>query len=148
MIDCNSYSTLARLLRVTAYVLRFVDILNTKRREKRARNSLAKALTATEISRAESIWIRTVQMSSFKSELDFIENRRDCCPPTYIFQFGLFLDDQHILRCKGRVNNAAIPESSKNPCMSILHYTSCDFVFQSWPHKNDFQTEHIRVLSG
>ena len=30
----------------------------------------------------------------------------------------------------------------------ILHYTSDDFVFQSWPHKNDFQTEHICVLSG
>ena len=73
IIDCNSYSTLTRLLRVTAYVLRFADILNKKRREKRARNLLAKALTATEISRAESMWIRTVQMSSFKSELDFIE---------------------------------------------------------------------------
>ena len=32
--------------------------------------------------------------------------------------------------------------------VSILHYTSYDFVFQSWPHKNDFQTEHICVLSG
>ena len=50
IIDCNSYSTLTQLLRVTACVLRFVDILNKKRREKRARNSLAKALTATEIS--------------------------------------------------------------------------------------------------
>ena len=30
----------------------------------------------------------------------------------------------------------------------ILHYTSYDFVFQSWPHKNDFQTEHICVFSG
>ena len=32
--------------------------------------------------------------------------------------------------------------------VSILHYTSYDFVFQSWHHKNDFQTEHIFVLSG
>ena len=96
-IDCNSYNTLTRLLQVTAYLLRFVDILNKKRREKRVRNLLAKAVTATEISRAKYMWIRTVQMSSFKSELDFIENRRGCCPPTYVSQFGLFLDDQHIL---------------------------------------------------
>ena len=130
IIDCNSYSTLTRLLWVTAYVLRFVDILNKKRREKRARNSLAKALTATEISRAESMWIRTVQMSSFKSELDFIENRRDCCPPTYVSQFGLFLDDQHILRCKGRVNNAAIPESSKNPVLLPSRHNFCDLIVE------------------
>ena len=32
--------------------------------------------------------------------------------------------------------------------VSIFHYTSYDFVFQSWPHKNDFQTEHLCVLSG
>ena len=32
--------------------------------------------------------------------------------------------------------------------VSILHYTSYDFVFQSCPHKHDFQTEHICVLSG
>ena len=32
--------------------------------------------------------------------------------------------------------------------VSIFHYTSYDFVFQSWPHKNDFQTENICVLSG
>ena len=30
----------------------------------------------------------------------------------------------------------------------IFHYTSYDFVFQSWPHKNDFQTEHLCILSG
>ena len=54
------------------------------------------------------MWIRTVQMSSFESELDFIENSRDCCPPAYVNQFGLVLDDQHILRCKGRINNSSV----------------------------------------
>ena len=82
IIGCNSYSTLTRLLAVTAYVLRFIDILKTKRREERPKNSFAKVLTATEIDQAESMWIRTVQMSSFKGELDFIENRRGCCPRT------------------------------------------------------------------
>ena len=111
IIDFKSHSTLSWLLRVTAYT----NILYTKRREKRAKNSLAEALTATEINRAESMWLRTVQMSSFKSELDFIKNRRDCCPTTHVSHFGLFLDDQHILQCKGRVKKAAITESSKNP---------------------------------
>ena len=32
--------------------------------------------------------------------------------------------------------------------VSIFHYTSFDFVVQSWPHKNDFETEHLCILSG
>ena len=89
-----------------------------------------KALTATEISQAESMWIRTVQMSSFESELDFIENSRDCCPPAYVNQFGLVLDDQHILRCKGRINNATIPESSKNPVLLPSKHHFSDLIIQ------------------
>ena len=50
IIDCNSYSMLTRLLQVTAYVLRFINILKKKRREERSSNSQVKALTATEIS--------------------------------------------------------------------------------------------------
>ena len=30
-------------------------------------------------------------------------------------QFGLFLDDDHVLRCKGRLNNASLNLGSKNP---------------------------------
>ena len=30
---------------------------------------------------------------------------------------------------------------------SIFHYTWCNFAFQSWHHKNDFQVENICVLS-
>jgi hypothetical protein len=130
IIDCNSYSTLTRLLRVTAYVLRFINILKKKRREERSSNSQVKALTATEISQAESMWIRTVQMSSFESELGFIENSRDCCPPAYVNQFGLVLDDQHILRCKGRINNATIPESSKNPVLLPSKHHFSDLIIQ------------------
>ncbi|CAB4044356.1 Hypothetical predicted protein, partial [Paramuricea clavata] len=61
-----------------------------KRREERSSSSQVNAFAATEINQAESMWLRTVQMSSFESELDFIENSRDCCPPAHV-----------ILRCKG-----------------------------------------------
>ena len=69
-------------------------------------------------------------MSSSEDELDFIENSRDCCPPTYVSQFGLVLDDQRIMRCKGRVNNANIPESSKNRVLLPSRHHFTDLIIQ------------------
>ena len=45
-------------------------------------------------------------------------------PPPRVKQFGLYLDDVGILRCKGRLNNADLPITSKNPVLL--------------PSKNDF----------
>ena len=129
-IDCTKYSTLGRLLRVTAYVLRFVRTLKCKRRGEISSNSQTESLTATEISQAESAWIRTVQRLSFGDEIYFIENGPDCSPPAYVVQFGLFLDDHHILRCKGRINNAIIPESTKKPVLLPSKHHFSDLVVQ------------------
>ena len=45
-------------------------------------------------------------------------------------QFGLFLDDHHILRCKGRINNAIIPESTKKPVLLPSKHYFSDLVVQ------------------
>ena len=45
-------------------------------------------------------------------------------------QVSLDLDDQHILRCKGRINNATIPESSKNPVLLPSKHHFSDLIIQ------------------
>ena len=102
----------------------------TRSRGEISSNSQTESLTATEISQAESAWIRTVQRLSFGDEIYFIENGPDCSPPAYVVQFGLFLDDHHILRCKGRINNAIIPESTKKPVLLPSKHHFSDLVVQ------------------
>ena len=44
-----------------------------------------------------------------------LQRKRGTFPPVYVMQFKLFLDDQQIIRCKGRVSIALLSEESKNP---------------------------------
>ena len=112
---------MTRLFRVTAYVLRFIR--NAKKNtpggqaHKIPRELLTKELKAQEFNQAETQWIKTVQKASFAKELDFLESQRGTFPPVYINQLGLFMDDQGITRCKGRVNNAPLSQPSKNPVL-------------------------------
>ena len=59
IIDVNRYSNLTKLLRVTAYVLRFT------RRSKQKRGP---ELKAEEIRAAEELWIKSIQNQSFPAE--------------------------------------------------------------------------------
>lgn len=124
IFDISRYRNLNKLLRVTGYVLRFVNIVKGQQRSHQQRlrprnkSNHVKALTASEIYQAESIWIKSIQGSSFSKEIDFLSTRSlGSSATTYVSQFGLFLDEQCILKCKGRLNNASLDLGSKNPIL-------------------------------
>ena len=104
-----------------AYVLRFIR--NAKKNtpdgqaHKIPREPRTKELNAQELNQAEKHWIKTVQKASFAKELDFLESQKGTFPPVYVTQLGLFLDDQGIIRCKGRASNAPLSQPSKNPIL-------------------------------
>ena len=73
-------------------------------------------INSTEISRAESLWIKTVQASFFKNELKFVQNQCET-KPWLAEQFGLLLDENKLLRCWGQLNNATLSSDNKNPIL-------------------------------
>ena len=111
VIDCSKFSSLNRLLRVTAYVHKFVQRLKPKVNG----ISASKELTASEIRQAEFCWIQSVQGSSFNKEINYLVKKEATSPHTYVNQFGLYLDDKGLLRCKGRVGNAILSSTNKHP---------------------------------
>ena len=106
VVHCENFSRLQRLLRVTAYMLRFIDTL--KGRIKKINVTQIPELTAAELGRAEKLWIIESQ-KCVKEDQNF---------PTWQKQFGLFLDEG-VWRCKGRLGNADIPYSARYPV--LLH---------------------------
>ena len=122
VIDAKRYSSLTRLLRISAYVLRFIGNLKAKLSGKT--NRVVQEFSATEVKQAEWYWIKTIQSSSFEDEIKFPTKKCQLLPPPRVKQFGLYLDDVGILRFKGRLNNADLPITSKNPVLL--------------PSKNDF----------
>ena len=125
IIDCRAFSSITRLLRVTAYVFRFTRILRKKVNGTHWREVLGNELSASEIDESEALWIRTVQNLSFESEMKYLHGNQRSSPPELISQFGLFLDQKAIIRCKGRINESSLPEMTKNPVLlPSKHYFS------------------------
>jgi len=81
--------------------------------------------SAFEINEAEVYWIKSIQASDFEAEINFLTKNSQLTPLPRVKQFGLYKDDKGVLRCKGRLDNADLPTTSKNP---ILLPSKNDFV--------------------
>ena len=94
-----TFSSIHKLVRVTAYVLQFVKTLKHQ--------CESPELTVDALSEAERRWIIDSQ-STLEQDHKF---------PSWRMQFGLFKDDNHVWRCGGRLQNASISFSSKHPIL-------------------------------
>ena len=81
---------------------------------KKSTEEATKELTASEVNRAASVWIRTIQNNSFTSELEFLKCDNQRLPQNRVRQFGLFLDGDQLMRCKGRIKHANLESDSKH----------------------------------
>ena len=109
IIDIGRYSSKIKLLRITARVLRFIN-----RVRKKSFDLLSLKLTADEVHEAEVLWIRRIQSSVFSEEMRCIRSGRF---NVRVKQLGLFLDDDEIIRCEGRISESHVPDSAKQPIL-------------------------------
>ncbi len=127
VINCKDYSSLERLLRVTAIVLKFVKLL--KSRAKRENPPTTSEITSTDIELAQVKWIKELQCEMNGNE-KFRSWNRD---------LNSFTDDDGIIRCKGRLSNSDLPYSSKYPILlDTVHYLTTLIIWDC----------HRRVLHG
>lgn len=113
LIDCTHYSNLDMLLRVTAYVRLFVARLEKHRTPRCETDPL---IDARDIKEAESAWIISVQLRCFEKEVLYLLTHRGACP-ILVHQFNLYLDDDQLMRCQGRIGNSELAFTSKKPAL-------------------------------
>ena len=101
VIDANRFSTLGKLLRVTAFVLRFIRNLKSKKEGKELNEG---RLSVTEIRQAEKLWIKQAQ-TTFRNDANFkkVSSQLD------------IIEMDGVLVCKGRFENADMPVEAKYP---------------------------------
>ena len=109
IVDIHSHGTLGKLLRLTAYVLRFTNNLKEKRE---SREINVESLSTAEIETAEHVWIKDVQ--------DTLQDRQDF--QILSRQLGI-VKQKSVLVCKGRLQNADLNTNSKYPQLSYLKTT-------------------------
>ncbi|XP_011405271.1 PREDICTED: uncharacterized protein LOC100637172, partial [Amphimedon queenslandica] len=96
IISIERFSSIKKLLRVTAYVFRFINRLRGA--------ECGNIITASEMNDAEMLWIKEIQESS-------PEMRK------WKEQYGAFKDQQGIWRCGGRIDNAEVTFEVKHPIL-------------------------------
>ena len=101
IISIQRFSTLRKLYRTTAYVLKFVRIIK--------RETTSPELTPMNIVEAETLWISQAQYV-MTQEAKFKE---------WKVQFRLFQDSHKLWRCGGRLQNADLEYSTKHPIVLL-----------------------------
>ena len=106
-IDTHRFSSLTKLLRVTSLVNRFINRLK--------RNlTTTGPIQASEMDNAEKLWLAHIQSLHHSDLLECIKGHK---PHNLKTQLGVYIDEDGLLRCHGRIGNSDLNESTKQPLL-------------------------------
>lgn len=91
-------------------------------------------LMAKEINLAEQYWIQSIQLKEFSAEITYLRSRQSI-KPLRVDQFGLYLDESHILKCRGRINNSSLCLGVKNPILLPYNHYYVDLLISQFHQK-------------
>lgn len=116
VIACDDFSSLQRLLRVTAYVMKgFIDVL--KYRIKKLDVQPVNELTARDLTRSEILWAKEAQMTLTK------EKKTTPGPGNLTYSSAY--------RCKGRLGNADVSLTTRHHILLSKHHHFAVLVVRS-----------------
>ncbi|KRZ85896.1 hypothetical protein T08_2748 [Trichinella sp. T8] len=107
LLDPSRFSNLEKLVRVTAFWFRFFKNLQLPRHERKFAE-----LTVEELDKAENFWLLTVQREAFEKELAAVQSGRN--PEGKLARFNPYLDENGLLRVRGRLQNADMDAERKH----------------------------------
>ena len=128
------FSNLNFLLHVTARVFRFIKNPRCRSTNQEQLNTSSE-LGPEDLDKAEHHWIRYIQSLSFKQELQYLQGDHSHAAPIYVQQFGLFMDERGLLRCKGRINNSDLHLEQKNPILLPSKHAYIDLMIKEFHHR-------------
>ncbi|KAG8194788.1 hypothetical protein JTE90_017229 [Oedothorax gibbosus] len=107
--NLKQFSSLRKVHRITAWILRFVNNARPKS------SKLSVPLGATEISSAQTYWIRATQQRHYKEEVADLSKGKELDKSSTVRSTNPFLDKQGLLRLKGRLQFSNVSENEKQP---------------------------------
>ena len=107
VIDINRFSTLGKLHRVTAWVLRWNAIRTGPTVE-------PGELTTEELQNAESIWLKEIQQETYEEELSQLQTADEVGRQCSLYSLNPIVD-QGLLKVRGRLQEADLKQEEKHP---------------------------------
>ena len=133
VLDTQRYSSYQKLVRVCAYVLRFIDICkkNAPRNE---------PLGPRDLDSAAKVLIKHSQQTEFQDVFQYLTKASVKPPkPCLVRQLDLHLDQDDFIRCGGRLQNAPLPEKTKFPILLPSHGKLTELIIQD-AHKTQLHS--------
>ena len=129
LLDAERFSSWLKLLRVTAWIMRFIsrckrarlhrmqasELIYSQETDVGQSSSLEKVLDLEEMKNAEKYWLREVQRERFSEELTTLRQGRNVLKGSQLWRLSPFLDSDGILRVGGRLEMSNLPYDAKHP---------------------------------
>ncbi|XP_076299320.1 uncharacterized protein LOC143218170 [Lasioglossum baleicum] len=116
----SRFSKWPKLLRVTAYIIRFSRLCRRNISDTPSRPS-GQALSTSDVSLARIFWIKHLQSVEFPEELHALQQAQSLSPKSPLLSLSPFLDADGIIRVGGRLRHASLPHRVRHPILLAPH---------------------------
>jgi len=117
----NKVSTWTKLIRITAFVKRFIS--GSKYRTSRSEDKSA-SLSAAELKEASLFWLRYVQQNNFQNEIKALKVNRSVSNSSCLASLSPFLGEDKLIRLGGRIENSPLSFKERHPIILPKHRIS------------------------
>lgn len=126
----HKFSSYKKLQRITAYCLRFIDVVVTKRKPANVE------LSVKELQKSSEALIRLSQNLYFKKDIQELSKNGQVCNSSKLLKLTPFLDEAQLVRVGGRLKHSLLTEGQKHP---IVLSNSCNLtklIFEDYHRVN------------
>jgi len=117
----SRFSSWPKLLRVTAYIMRFVSRARSHSPPPEGHGDGAVSLSALEIESARCFWLTSIQRESFPSERESLRAGKPLSSKSSLLSLNPFLDKEKLIRVGGRLACAPLPLCARHPILLASH---------------------------
>ncbi|CAG9136375.1 unnamed protein product [Plutella xylostella] len=117
-------SSITKLIRVIAYVLRFIQ--NCKSNPKNSGS-----LTSSDLQSAKTLIIRSAQQEMFPDEYKILKNNQSLHKKNRLISLSPFIDSQDIIRVGGRLDNSHYTYDVKHPILLGSNHHLTKIIFEA-----------------
>jgi len=117
----SRFSSWPKLLRVTAYIMRFVSRSRSRSPLPARRSDCSISLSAREITSARIFWLTCIQRESFPIEQECLRAEKLLSSKSSLISLSPFLDEDKLIRVGGRLAHAPLPLCAKHPILLASH---------------------------
>ena len=121
-LNLQKFSSVTKLLRVTALALRFVNKLRKKTNQHGPLNANEKEV-------AEILWTKYVQRQQYSEVVNSISKSKS---NNLKRQLGIYIDSHGLLRYRGKLENAGLCENVKHPILLLKGHIYTDLIVERY----------------